>query len=89
MPITPSIIASTTTSTTVPSSTATRLRYVAGRIHKLGPRPLFELLCELSTSPNAMHKFEIYARLDGDLIEAFDGAELPPTMVLVPPRGGQ
>ena len=25
-----------------------RLKYLASQIHKLGPRPLYELLCELS-----------------------------------------
>ena len=78
-----------TSSVTIASSVALRLRYVAGQIHKLGPRPLFELLCELSSSPTAMAKFEIYAHLDGDIIRAFRGDQLPPAVVLVPPRDQQ
>jgi hypothetical protein len=43
---------------TVASSTALRLRCLAQCIHALGPRPLFELMCELVGSSIAMDRFE-------------------------------
>ena len=63
----------TTTSLTIPSSISVRLRYLAGRIHALGPRPLFELLCELSTSSAVLARFETYAALDPEILDRFDG----------------
>lgn len=64
-------------SVTIASSISTRLRYVAGRIHALGPRPLFELLCEMSGSSAALDRFETYAALDIDTPDRFGGHDLP------------
>jgi hypothetical protein len=66
------------TSATIASSVALRLRYLAGCIHYLGPRPLYELLCELSSSPIARARFETYAAIDPDTLDRFGGRELPP-----------
>ncbi len=65
------------TSTTTASSIAQRLRYLAGRIHQLGPGPLYQLMAELSGSSTAMERFEVYGALDGALIRAFGGDKLP------------
>ncbi len=66
-----------TTSATLASSLSTRLRYLAGRIHSLGPRPIYELLCELSASSAAVARFEAYAALDPDVLDQFGGRDLP------------
>jgi hypothetical protein len=73
------------TSATVASSIALRLRCLAQRIHDLGPNPLYQLMCELSTSSAAMAGFERYGRLSlcADLIEANGGTELPPSIWVV------
>jgi hypothetical protein len=74
------------TSATTPSSTKLRLRAVTPRIRDLGDRPLFELLCELNgLSSAAMARIEAYAALTlySDLIEAYGGRDLPPTMRVI------
>jgi hypothetical protein len=74
------------TSTTIPSTTALRLRALTPRLRQLGDRPLFELLCELnSLSSLAMSRIEAYAAisLHADLIEAHGGRDLPPTMRVI------
>ncbi len=73
------------TSTTIPSSTGLRLRCLARRIHGLGPRTLYELMCALSTSATAMPVFEQFGALAiyGDVIEAYGGRDLPPTLTLI------
>jgi hypothetical protein len=72
------------TSLTIASSIALRLRCLAQRIHKLGPNPLFQMMCELSGSSDAMNKFERYGALSlySDLIETY-GRDLPPPVRLV------
>jgi hypothetical protein len=72
------ITSSHPTSVTIASSIAPRLKHYAGRIHALGPGPLYNLLCELSTSSATMARFEAYADLDRDFIRKFDGDRLPP-----------
>lgn len=71
------------TSLTIASSIAIRLRHLAGRIHGLGPRPLFELMCELSTSSAALDRFEAYAALDHETLARFGGHALPPPLRVV------
>jgi hypothetical protein len=54
-----------------------RLRYLAGAVHSLGPRPLFELLRELVAGRDLMQRLERYAQLDADFIRALEGDQLP------------
>jgi hypothetical protein len=70
------------TSTTIASSIALRLRYLAGRIHRLGPNPLFQLMAELSNSSAAMDRFAVYAALDAEFIRARAGDALPTMWVV-------
>jgi hypothetical protein len=41
-----------------------RLQYLASRIHKLGPRPFFELLRELASGADLPSVLERYARIE-------------------------
>jgi hypothetical protein len=59
------------------------LRVLAGRIHALGPRPLYELLCELSGSSVALDRFEEYAKLNADFIRSLGGDVLPPPIRVI------
>jgi hypothetical protein len=68
------------TSLTIASSLVVRLRHLAGRIHGLGPRPLFEMMCELSGSSSALALFETYADIDPDILSRFGGHALPPIL---------
>ena len=54
-----------------------RLRHLARRIHRLGERPLYELLAELSAGADLSTTLERYARLPADFIAAFGGDALP------------
>jgi len=67
---------------------AARLQLLAGRIHDLGPRPLFEMLRELDQGADLAETIERYARLPGDFIRQHGGAELPPLRVIIggPPQ---
>jgi hypothetical protein len=70
--------------------TDARLRLLAGRIHRLGPRPLYELLRELDAGAELGPRLEAYARLAplADFIHAFGGDQLPaPRLISV--RGGR
>jgi hypothetical protein len=62
-----------------------RLQYLASRIHKLGPRPLFELLRELASGADLMFVLERYAKLETltDFIVHLNGDRLPATARLV------
>ena len=53
-----------------------RLRFLAERIHRLGPRPLFELFRELDAGANFAERAEKYARLPGDFIRNHGGDRL-------------
>jgi hypothetical protein len=68
------------TSLTIASSIALRLRCLAKRIHDQGPKPLFEMMCEVAGGADPLNCFEVYAALDADLIRAFDGDKLPPAV---------
>jgi hypothetical protein len=75
-----------TTSATIASSIALRLRHITPRIRALGDRPLFELFCELAGRSSAtMDRLEAYAALSlhADLIEAYGGRDLAPVVRLV------
>jgi hypothetical protein len=62
-----------------------RLQYLASRIHKLGPRPFFELLRELASGADLMLALERYARLAhlGEFISHLGGDRLPSPARLV------
>jgi hypothetical protein len=55
-----------------------RIRYLAGRIHSVGPRALAELLTELDAGVDLQDALERYARLDHyrDFIIANRGDQL-------------
>jgi hypothetical protein len=61
-----------------------RLRYLAGRIHALGPRPLYELFRELDRGAPLSPALERYADLSAyrDFIRALDGDRLSQPRVL-------
>jgi hypothetical protein len=66
-------------------STAARLRLLAGRIHRLGPRPLYELLRELVDGAEVLPRLEAYAALSSlaSFIAELDGDQLPQAARLV------
>ncbi len=75
-----------TTSVTLPTSTAIRLRYLAQHLHDLGPRPTFELLCELVGGADPLDRLERYARLDPTVVRKLGGAEIPSRLMVL--KGG-
>ena len=68
------------TSATIASSLALRIRQLAPRLHRLGPRPFFEFCCEIVGGADPMTRLERFAALDGlnDFIRANGGHDLPP-----------
>jgi hypothetical protein len=64
-----------------------RITYLAQAIHRLGPRPLVELLLELAAGAPLIPRLEAYARLEryAGFIAANDGDRLPQPR-LVPGR---
>lgn len=64
-----------------------RLRFVARRVHALGVRPLYELLCKVLRSDLAgadlCARLERYARLDPQTVSTLGADKLPPTARLV------
>jgi hypothetical protein len=62
-----------------------RLQYLANRIHKLGPRPFFELLRELASGADLMSVAERCARLAplAEFISNLGGDQLPPPIRVV------
>lgn len=54
-----------------------RLQHLARRVHRLGERPLFELLAELDAGADLGERLERYAVLPADFIKAFGGDVLP------------
>jgi hypothetical protein len=75
------------TSATIASSIALRVRYLAERIHSLGPRPTFELLCELVGGAPVMPRLETYAAIDRDVVRELGGAEIPSQLIVL--KGGR
>jgi hypothetical protein len=62
-----------------------RLQYLVSRIHKLGPRPPFELLCELDSGADLPSVLERYARIEhlAGFITQLNGDRLPPPARIV------
>lgn len=54
-----------------------RLRLLAAKIHRLGPRPLYELLVELQAGAPLVPRLERYAELPADFIRSHGGDRLP------------
>jgi hypothetical protein len=71
------------TSVTLPRSVALRLRHLAGRIHQLGPKPLFELFCEIAHSDESLARLETYGALDGDFIRLHGGDQFQSNIFLI------
>jgi hypothetical protein len=63
-----------------------RLAYLARKIHRLGERPLYELLLELSSGAPLLERLECYVALPADFIAALGGDRLPPLRSI---RGGR
>jgi hypothetical protein len=61
-----------------------RLRFLAAKIHELGPGPLYYLLSELAAGADLLLRLEAYARLAplADFIAALDGDRIPPLRVV-------
>jgi len=61
-----------------------RLRHLAARIHRLGERPLYQVLRELRDGANLVPVLERYAELTNytGLIRAFGGDVLPPLRIV-------
>jgi hypothetical protein len=62
-----------------------RLRYLVGKIHRLGPRPIYELFRELASGGDLQDVLERFARLAplGEFISHLGGDQLPPPARLV------
>jgi hypothetical protein len=62
-----------------------RFQYLASKIHRLGPRPLFELLRELDSGADLIFVLERYARIESftGFITQLNGDQLPPPARLV------
>jgi hypothetical protein len=72
------------TSATIPSSVSTRLRFLAARIHALGPRPLFEFCCEIvGGSSDPLGRLEAYANINVEILDQLGGRDLPPAVRLI------
>ena len=56
-----------------PRTRDVRLRFLATRIHALGPRPLYELMRELCDGHDLIDALERYARLDPGVVRALGG----------------
>lgn len=56
-----------------------RLRYLAGRLHCLGPRALYEFITEIQRNPggDVMLCLERYAAIDLDHLRAAGGDQFP------------
>ena len=68
------------TSATLKSSVALRVQLLARKVHRLGERPFFELMCELAGGADPLPRLEAYAALDVDVVRALGGADLAPTI---------
>ena len=60
-----------------------RLRFLAGRIHALGPKPLYYFLREIEAGAGIRPHLERYAALPAEFIAAYGGDRYEPTVSLV------
>jgi hypothetical protein len=70
---------------TAPPPSIARLRLLAEHIHRLGPRPLYELFRELADGAEVLPRLEAYAAIAplAQFIAELDGDQLPPPVRLV------
>jgi hypothetical protein len=54
-----------------------RLRHLAGRLHDLGPRPLYEFLREIERGADLLQRLERYAELDPAIVAAIGAYAIP------------
>lgn len=57
-----------------------RIRFLAARIHALGPSPLAHFVREIEARADVFATLEIYAALPRDFIVALGGDQLPPAL---------
>ena len=62
-----------------------RLRYLARRLHALGPKPLYHFLDEVERGAPLRPHLERYARLPADFIREHHGDQFAPPRVI---KGG-
>ena len=55
-----------------------RLRFLAARLHALGPKPLYYFLREIERGAELRQHLEGYARLHADFIAALGGRDFQP-----------
>jgi hypothetical protein len=55
-----------------------RLRELAKHLHRLGPRPTFEFLCELAAGADLYESLEQYARLDPSICKYLGSSDFQP-----------
>jgi hypothetical protein len=65
-----------------PQEKKLRLRYRAGRLHGLGPGPLFYFLADIERGKALRPLLEEYASLDPRIIAAYGGALAPSFRVI-------
>jgi hypothetical protein len=52
-----------------------RLKYLAARLHTLGPKPLFHFLDEVERGADLRRHLEEYASLPADFVKAYGGGQ--------------
>lgn len=57
---------------------------VAEHLHRLGPRPTYELLREIAASAAVVERLERYAALTPEVVHAVGAEEMPLVGVVVP-----
>jgi hypothetical protein len=57
-----------------------RFRRLTERLHRLGPRPVGELLLEVANGRDLIEALEEYARLDPALVRRLDARDWPPVV---------
>jgi hypothetical protein len=71
-------------SVTVASSIALRISALAVRLHRLGPRPIYEWACEVvAGSSNPLGRLEVFAALDPHTVAVLGGDRMPPNIYRV------
>ena len=70
-------------SLTIASSLTLRIRYLAKQIHDLGPKPLFEAMCEIASGADPITTFETFGALPADFVREHNGHDLPPNFQVI------
>jgi hypothetical protein len=60
------------------SSSDIQFRHLCGRLHALGPRPMFELLREIAAGKDLLDRLPIYAAMDGYTVRLLGADKMPP-----------